>query len=72
MQSGAVMGLMVVATGILGVSTLFLSFSASYGSHRAWQYMTGFAVGASSIALFARVGGGIYTKGKISSYQRLM
>eukprot|EP00474_Spongospora_subterranea_P008636 CRZ09094.1 hypothetical protein [Spongospora subterranea] len=63
-KSGAVIGLTVVATGILGVSLLFCVFYSltKYDAHIAWRWMSGFAVGASSIALFARVGGGIYTK----------
>ncbi len=54
-NSGAVMGISVVGIGLLGVTILYLI----------WQdvtYVIGFAFGASSIALFARVGGGIFTK----------
>ncbi|MFH1439918.1 MAG: sodium-translocating pyrophosphatase [Candidatus Woesearchaeota archaeon] len=54
-QSGAVMGLMVVGLGLLGVFVLF-------GIFKDPNYLFGFGFGASSIALFARVGGGIYTK----------
>lgn len=57
--SGAVMSNFVVGFGILGVIILYLIFS---GDPRAWQYISGFGFGASSIALFARVGGGIFTK----------
>ena len=60
-KSGSVMGLTVVSTGILGVSVLFAIFDA-HNPAKAWRFMSGFAAGASSIALFARVGGGIYTK----------
>lgn len=61
-SGGAVMGMTVVGLGILGVGTLFLVFSNSLGDTEAARIITGFALGASSIALFARVGGGIYTK----------
>ena len=60
---GAVMGLGVVGLGVLGLSSLFAIYSG-----RGWEItevlnvLSGFSLGASSIALFARVGGGIYTK----------
>ncbi len=54
-SSGAVMGLIVVGLGIIGVSILYLIFEDI-------TYVAGFGLGASSIALFARVGGGIFTK----------
>ena len=54
-SGGAVMGLSVVGLGLLGVSLLYII----YGDP---NIITGFGLGASSIALFARVGGGIYTK----------
>ena len=54
-NSGAVMGLTVVGIGLLGVAILYWIF-------RDFQIVAGFGMGASSIALFARVGGGIYTK----------
>ena len=58
-SSGTVMGLTVVGLGVLGI-TLFTNL---YGtSADALQNVLGFSFGASSIALFARVGGGIYTK----------
>ena len=53
--SGAVMGLSVVGIGLIGVSILYLVFDNP-------NIIYGFGFGASSIALFARVGGGIYTK----------
>jgi K(+)-stimulated pyrophosphate-energized sodium pump len=57
-NGGAVMGLAVAALGLLGLGVLFLIF----GSPEHHEPMIGFAMGASSVALFARVGGGIYTK----------
>ncbi|HII29970.1 sodium-translocating pyrophosphatase [Candidatus Woesearchaeota archaeon CG08_land_8_20_14_0_20_47_9] len=54
-SSGATMGLSVVGLGLLGVAVLFAVF-------RSTDIIFGFSLGASSIALFARVGGGIYTK----------
>ncbi|WP_303871640.1 sodium-translocating pyrophosphatase [Acetobacterium wieringae] len=54
-SGGAVMGMCVVGLGLLGVSTLYLVFGDV-------TIVTGFGLGASSIALFGRVGGGIYTK----------
>ena len=57
-RSGAVMGLCVVGLGILGVGLSFLILD----QETARQCLTGFGLGASSMALFGRVGGGIYTK----------
>ncbi len=57
-NGGAVMGLSVAGLGLLGVGLLALNFSDPESA----VYLNGFAMGASSIALFARVGGGIYTK----------
>ncbi len=57
-NGGAVMGLAVASLGLVGVGIAFILF----GSPETAQYINGFAMGASSIALFARVGGGIYTK----------
>jgi len=54
-NSGAVTGLCVVSTGLLGIIILLLIFKDP-------KLIFGFSLGASSIALFARVGGGIYTK----------
>ena len=61
-SGGAVMGMSVVGLGLLGVGGLFFLLEASQGADAAAQIITGFAFGASSIALFGRVGGGIYTK----------
>ena len=63
-RSGAVMGLGVVGLGLLGLSVLsyvFLDVMA-LDTPLALQLMTGFGLGASSIALFTRVGGGVYMK----------
>jgi len=54
-SGGAVMGLTVVGLGLLGLGVLYLIFEDP-------SIINGYALGASSIALFARVGGGIYTK----------
>ena len=75
-NGGAVMGMGVVGLGLLGLGLLFWFFSTSFGIaeaagdattyreavSRVLTVITGFSFGASSIALFARVGGGIYTK----------
>ena len=57
-NGGSVMGLSVASLGLLGVGILYLV----YGDPENARYISGFAMGASSIALFSRVGGGIYTK----------
>ncbi len=62
---GAVMGLAVAALGLLGVTGVFLwqkGLLGGSGYQTFGEIISGFAMGASSIALFARVGGGIYTK----------
>ncbi|MFB9053384.1 sodium-translocating pyrophosphatase [Formosa undariae] len=63
---GAVMGLGVVGLGILGLSGLFMLYQSMWpGAENlsmVLNVLSGFSLGASSIALFARVGGGIYTK----------
>lgn len=62
-SGGAVVGLSVVGFGLLGLSGLFLLFSKMTGSVvTATQVVAGYGLGASFVALFARVGGGIYTK----------
>ena len=62
---GSVMGLSVVGLGVIGVAGLYVVYS-KFGNFndpaKLIQAITGFSLGASSIALFARVGGGIYTK----------
>ncbi|MBW2996995.1 sodium-translocating pyrophosphatase [Candidatus Woesearchaeota archaeon] len=54
-SSGAVMGLSVVGLGLLGITVLYMIFQSP-------EIIFGYSFGASSVALFARVGGGIYTK----------
>ncbi len=67
-SGGSVMGMSVVGLGILGLSGLFLLYTNMFGTdldtmqNQVLQILAGFSLGASSIALFARVGGGIYTK----------
>jgi K(+)-stimulated pyrophosphate-energized sodium pump len=66
---GAVMGVSVVGLGLLGLSLVYLTFIMVSGQPgltakilEATRLIVGFSMGASSVALFARVGGGIYTK----------
>lgn len=65
---GSVMGMGVVGLGVLGLSVLFILYSQMFGLGdkdsvtTVLNVLAGFSLGASSIALFARVGGGIYTK----------
>jgi K(+)-stimulated pyrophosphate-energized sodium pump len=66
-SGGSVMGVMVVGLGLLGLSSLFLIYSQYFGTENGGldtviKVLTGFSFGASSVALFARLGGGIYTK----------
>ena len=66
-SGGSVMGMSVVGLGILGLGSLFLLYTNIYGNDynnikTVLNILSGFSLGASSIALFARVGGGIYTK----------
>ncbi len=65
-SGGSVMGLGVVGLGVLGLSSLFIFYSSigsgDWNIERILNVLAGFSLGASSIALFARVGGGIYTK----------
>jgi K(+)-stimulated pyrophosphate-energized sodium pump len=62
-SSGAVMGLTVVALGTAGLTTMYWAFGGLAGNGpMAVAQLFGFSLGASSIALFARVGGGIFTK----------
>jgi K(+)-stimulated pyrophosphate-energized sodium pump len=60
---GAVMGLAVASLGLAGLGAVLLMFDPqSVGLRSFGEIVSGFAMGASSIALFARIGGGIYTK----------
>ncbi|KYG64693.1 sodium-translocating pyrophosphatase [Bdellovibrio bacteriovorus] len=59
LDGGAVMGLSVAGLGLVGLGALYIAFQ---GQEIMGTIMHSFAVGASSIALFARIGGGIYTK----------
>ncbi|MBK8855455.1 MAG: sodium-translocating pyrophosphatase [Saprospiraceae bacterium] len=60
---GSVMGLGVVGLGVLGLGALFALYTGmGWDMNKVITVITGFSFGASSIALFARVGGGIYTK----------
>jgi K(+)-stimulated pyrophosphate-energized sodium pump len=67
-SGGAVMGMSVVGLAVVGLSVLLIVYEALFIGDVGWdwprllQVLTGFSLGASSIALFARVGGGIYTK----------
>ena len=71
-RGGAVMGMSVVGLALIGLGVLFIGFSSAgipwmmdgeeLNLSRLLSVMSGFSLGASSIALFARVGGGIYTK----------
>jgi len=72
-SGGSVMGMSVVGLGVLGLSVLFILYMATLKANlidpaqlpniqRVLSILAGFSLGASSIALFARVGGGIYTK----------
>jgi K(+)-stimulated pyrophosphate-energized sodium pump len=65
---GSVMGMGVVGLGVIGLASLFIGYELFFGfggednTVKVLNVLSGFSLGASSIALFARVGGGIYTK----------
>ncbi len=67
-SGGSVMGMSVVGLGTIGLGVLFIVYESIFIGQDGWdmsrvlQVLSGFSLGASSIALFARVGGGIYTK----------
>ncbi|HEV7214551.1 MAG TPA: sodium-translocating pyrophosphatase [Chloroflexota bacterium] len=62
LRAGAVSGFLVVALSLLGVYILFFAYGAIAHPDRAPGLIVGFAFGASFVALFAQLGGGIYTK----------
>src|SRR5579885_1962979 len=62
LRGGAVTGLIVVALSLLGVGILFLFFGGLRNPQQAPYQLVGFGFGASLVALFAQLGGGIYTK----------
>ncbi|MDQ3538840.1 MAG: sodium-translocating pyrophosphatase [Actinomycetota bacterium] len=61
-RGGAVMGFTVAGLALLGLSIAYLLFVEFLAVDQAFEVVTAFGLGASSIALFSRVGGGIYTK----------
>jgi len=61
-RGGAVMGFTVAGLALLGLSLAYIVFVQILEVDQAFQVVTAFGLGASSIALFSRVGGGIYTK----------
>ncbi len=62
-SGGSIMGMNVVGLGVIGLSVLFIVYSnLDWDITKIINVLSGFSLGASSIALFARVGGGIYTK----------
>jgi K(+)-stimulated pyrophosphate-energized sodium pump len=62
-RGGAVMGLTVVSIGIIGLSVLYFAFASPEEPVLFLKIIPAFGTGASLVALFARVGGGIFTKG---------
>ncbi len=61
-NGGAVTGLLVIGLALLSVGVFFLVIDNLYGQHQAIQALIGLALGSSLISVFARLGGGIYTK----------
>jgi K(+)-stimulated pyrophosphate-energized sodium pump len=62
LRGGAVSGFLVVALSLLGVAIIFYAFGGAAAPERAPFLIVGFGFGASFVALFAQLGGGIYTK----------
>ncbi len=62
LRGGAVTGLVVVSLSLLGIGLLFLVFGGLHDPQQAPYQLVGFGFGASLVALFAQLGGGIYTK----------
>jgi K(+)-stimulated pyrophosphate-energized sodium pump len=61
-RGGAIMGICVVSIGLLGVSILYAVFNDPINPATFYSILAGYGFGASSVAIFARVGGGIFTK----------
>ncbi|MHA2432823.1 MAG: sodium-translocating pyrophosphatase, partial [Candidatus Thorarchaeota archaeon] len=64
-KAGSVMGLMIAGIALVGLGTLYLLWNTVLPGVEAtelWEIITGFSFGASTVALFAKAGGGIYTK----------
>ena len=65
-RAGSVMGFLLTSMGLVVLYITLIAFRYVYGPHNDWtglfEAITGYGLGGSSIALFGRVGGGIYTK----------
>src|SRR3989338_587247 len=62
LRGGAISGIVIVAMSLLGVSLIYLLFSIGADSREVPYLIVGYGFGASFVALFAQLGGGIYTK----------
>ena len=64
-RAGSVMGLMIAGIALVGLVSLYLLWTVVFpalGAPQLWEIITGFSFGASTVALFAKAGGGIFTK----------